>query len=87
MAYRGDKLYYINLSHSSAKPYAITKFGFGYQYYFKQTTYLKKNSYFIGTELNFMGVQYNNGFQTTFEPFGGYERKLNLFFLIHQNPD
>ena len=30
-----------------------------------------------------MGVQYNNGFQTTFEPFGGYERKLNEHFRIH----
>ncbi len=75
LAYRGNKLYYINLSHLSAKPYAVTKFGVGYQHYIGQTTYLKNNSYFVGGEFNFMNAKYNNGVQTTIEPFTGFERK------------
>lgn len=82
-AFRGNKLAYTHLTFSPAKPYAITKFGFGYQKYIGSTTYLKKNSFFWGSELNFMNVKYNNGAQTTLEPFTGCERKLNETIRIH----
>lgn len=82
-AFRGNKLAYTHLTISPATPYAITKFGFGYQKYLGKTTYQKKNSYFWGSEFNFMNVKYNNGAQTTLEPFTGYERKLNATIRIH----
>ncbi len=83
IAARGIKLYYLNLSYSPAKPYAITKFGFGYQLYLGNSTYLKKNSFFIGTEFNLMGVKYNNGAQFAIEPFTGFEKKCNEHFRLH----
>ncbi|CAN5571411.1 hypothetical protein BH10BAC1_BH10BAC1_13300 [soil metagenome] len=82
-ALRGTKLYYFHLTVIPAKPYSITKFGFGYQYYMGQTTYLKKNAFYVGVEANLMGVQYNNGPQFTFEPFTGYERKCSDRIRMH----
>ncbi len=83
IAYRGNKILYTHLTYSPAKPYAITKFGIGYQKYIGASTYIKKNSYFWGSEFNLMGVKYNNGTQTTIEPFTGYERKLNENIRVH----
>lgn len=83
ITYRGNKLLYIHLTYSPAQPYSITKFGMGYQKYIGASTYLKKNSYFWGSEFNLMGVKYNNGTQTTLEPFTGYERKLNENIRVH----
>ncbi len=83
MAFRGDKLVYTHLSYSPAKPYAITKFGFGYQRYIGNSNYLKKNSFFWGTELNFMNVKYNNGAQATLEPFTGFEKKCTEQIRFH----
>ena len=82
-ALRGNKLLYTHLTHSPATPYSITKFGMGYQKYLGKTTYQTKNSYFWGSEFNFMGVKYNNGAQTTLEPFTGYERKINPTIRVH----
>jgi hypothetical protein len=82
-ALRGSKLFYLHLTVAPAQPYGVTKFGFGYQHYLGQTTYLTKNSFFVGSELNLMNAKYNNGAQTTFEPFTGYERKLNERLRIH----
>ena len=82
-ALRGVKLYYLNLTIIPAHPYSITKFGLGYQYYMGQSTYLRKSAFFIGTEANLMGVQYNNGPQLTFEPFTGFERKLSERIRLH----
>lgn len=81
--YRGNKLLYTHLTYSPAQPYSITKFGMGYQKYIGASTYLKKNSYFWGSEFNLMGVKYNNGAQTTLEPFTGYERKCNENIRVH----
>lgn len=83
MAIRGSKLFYLNLTIAPAQPYGVTKFGFGYQHYMGQTSYLEKNAFFVGSELNLMNAKYNNGAQTTFEPFTGYERKLNEHLRIH----
>ncbi len=83
MALRGNKLYYFNFSHLPAKPYNMSKFGFGFQRYLGASSYIKKNGFFWGTELDFMNVKYNNGSQFTIEPFTGYERKLSERFRIH----
>jgi len=83
MAYRGTNLYYLHLTYSPAKPYAITKFGIGYQRYIGNSTYLKKKSFFWGSEINLMNVQYNNGAQTTLESFTGLEKKINEHILLH----
>lgn len=83
IAMRGIRLYYLNLSYSAAKPYAVTKFGLGYQRYIRSTTYLKNNSFFWGSELNLMNVKYNNGSQITLEPFTGFEKKYNERLRLH----
>ena len=83
MAFRGNKLVYTHLSYSPAKPYSITKFGVGYQKYLGHSTYLKKNAFFWGSEFNFMNVKFNNGTQTTLEPYTGFERKLNERIRLH----
>ena len=83
LAVRSNKLYYLNLSYSPARPYAITKFGLGYQRYIGNSTYLKKNSFFWGSELNLMNAKYNNGAQTTLEPFTGFEKKCNEHIRLH----
>lgn len=76
MAYRGNNMYYFNFSFTPAQPYAINKFGFGFQRYVGRANYTtKRNCFFWGSELNFMNVKYNNGSQTTLEPFTGYELK------------
>ncbi len=82
-AMRGIRLYYLNLSYSPAKPYAVTKFGLGYQRYIRSTTYLKNNSCFWGSELNLMNAKYNNGSQITLEPFTGFEKKYNERLRLH----
>ncbi len=83
LALRGNKLFYTHLTYSPAKPYSISKFGFGYQKYIGKNTYLKKNSFFWGSEFNFMSVKYNNGTQTTLEPYSGFERKINERIRLH----
>ena len=83
LAFRGNKLAYTHLTYSPAQPYSITKFGVGYQKYMGQSTYLKKNAFFWGTEFNFMNVKFNNGTQTTLEPFTGFERKMNERIRLH----
>jgi len=83
MAYRGNKLYYLNFMYSPATPYEITKFGFGFQRYFSENAYLKKTALFVGTELNFMNVKYNNGAETTVEPFAGYELRVAAQLRLH----
>lgn len=83
IAGRGVKLYYLNLLLLPDKPYAMNKFGFGFQRYLGKSTYLKDNSFFVGYEINLMNVKYNNGSQITFEPFTGFEKKLNEQCRIH----
>lgn len=83
LATRGVKLYYLNLTYAPAKPYSITKFGFGYQYYLGASTYLRKNTFFVGGEANLLNAQYNNRSQFTLEPYTGFERKLNEHLRIH----
>lgn len=83
LAYRGNKLYYLNLTYVPSKPYSITKFGFGYQHYIGKNNYTKNNCYFVGGEFNFMNAKYNNGAQTTLESFTGFERKCNEHFRLH----
>jgi hypothetical protein len=83
LALRGTKLFYFNLSHSPAVPYSVTKFGFGYQKYLGGTTYIRKNTFFTGLEVNLMNVKFNNGPQLTIEPFTGFEKKLNEHIRIH----
>lgn len=83
LALRGTRLYYFNLSYTAASPYDVTKFGFGYQKYLGASTYIRKNAFFVGGELNFMNVKMNNGSQTTIEPFTGFERKLNEHLRLH----
>jgi len=83
LATRGIRLYYFNLSYSPAKPYAVTKFGIGYQRYLGGSNYLKKNSFFAGSELNLMNAKFNNGSQTTLEPFTGFEKKFNEHVRLH----
>lgn len=83
LALRGNKLYYVDLSYSPAKPYAVTKFGLGFQRYLGASTYLKNNSFFVGTEVNFMNAKYNNGAQVALEPFTGFERKCNERLRLH----
>lgn len=82
-AMRGTRLFYTHLSYTAASPYDVTKFGFGYQKYLGASTYIRKNTFFVGGELNFMNVKMNNGSQTTLEPFTGFERKLNEHLRIH----
>lgn len=83
LALKGTKLYYLDLSYSPAQPYAITKFGVGYQRYLGGSTYLKKNSFFWGSEFNLMNAKYNNGSQATLEPFTGFEKKCNEHLRVH----
>lgn len=83
LALRGTKLYYLHLSHSSARPYSVTKLGFGYQKYLGASSYIRKNGFFVGGEINLMNVERNNGPQLTLEPFTGFERKLNEHMRIH----
>jgi hypothetical protein len=82
-ALRGNNLYYLQLLYSPATPYAITKFGAGYQRYLGHTSYLKKRGFFVGGEFNFMNVKNNNGAQATLEPFTGYELKLAAHVRVH----
>lgn len=83
LALRGIKLYYINLAHIPDQPYAVTKFGLGYQRYLGKATYTSEKSFFAGSELNLMNVKFNNGPQITLEPFMGFEKKLNERLRIH----
>jgi hypothetical protein len=83
MAYRGNKLYYATFMYSPATPYNITKFGIGFQRYLGESGYLKKTGFFVGTEFNFMNAKYNNGAQTTLEPFTGYELKCTSQLRFH----
>ena len=83
IATRGTKLYYVSLLLLPDEPYNMNKFGLGFQRYTGKSTYLKRNSFFVGTELNFMNVKQNNGSQITLEPFTGYEKKLNERCRIH----
>lgn len=83
VATRGVKLYYVTLMILPDEPYNMNKFGFGFQRYAARSTYLRRNSFFVGTEVDFMNVKQNNGSQITFEPFTGYERKLNERCRIH----
>lgn len=83
MATRGNRLYYLNLSYSPATPYAVTKYGLGYQRYIASSSYLKNNSFFWGTEINLMNAKYNNGSQATLEPFTGFEKKYNEQVKLH----
>jgi hypothetical protein len=80
---RGTKLFYFQIGYVNGKPYSVTKYGFGFQRYLGASTYLRKNAFFTGAELNFMNVEYNNGPQITMEPFTGFERKLNEHLRIH----
>ena len=82
-AYRANKLTYLHLTIIPAQPYAVTKFGLGYQCYLAKTGYLKKNAFFVGAETNIMGVKQNNGPQLAFEPFTGFEKKLGEKVRIH----
>jgi hypothetical protein len=82
-AYRSNKLTYLHLTIIPAQPYHVTKFGLGYQCYLGKTTYLRKNSFFVGAESSFIGAQYNNGPQYAFEPYTGFERKLTEKLRIH----
>ena len=82
-AIRGNKLYYLDWSFSSAHPYAITKFGAGYQRYIKKATYLGKQGFFWGAEYNFMNAKHNNGAQMTLEPFSGFEKKCTDQIRLH----
>jgi hypothetical protein len=83
LALRGNKLFYFHVSPLPDQPYPVTKCGVGFQRYLGGTTYLKKNTFFVGSEINLMYVKFNNGPQTTLEPFTGYERKLNEHMRIH----
>ncbi|MDQ3047476.1 MAG: hypothetical protein M3R27_08025 [Bacteroidota bacterium] len=83
LAFRGVKLYYIHLTFAPAQPYAITKSGIGFQRYLGKTTYLKKNCFFVGGELNLMNAKFNTGAQTTLEPFTGFEKKCNEHIRLH----
>lgn len=83
IARRGNKLYYLDFLPLNDKPYAVTKIGLGYQQYICSSTYLKTNSFFVGSEFNLMNVERNNGPQITIEPFGGFERKYNEHFRFN----
>lgn len=82
-ALRGNNLFYFSLLFVPAKPYSITKTGLGYQRYLGHTTYLKRTSFFVGSEFNLMSVVQNNGVQTCLEPFTGYEYKLAAHVRVH----
>jgi hypothetical protein len=83
MAYRGVRMYYASLTIIPAKPYAVTKAGLGFQRYLKEDAYLKKWAMLVGTEINLMNAKYNNGFQTTIEPFAGYEMQWSGTIRAH----
>ena len=83
MAYRGNAMHYLNLTSVSAKPYSVTKFGYGYLRYVAKKTYLTQHSFFVGSEFNLMNAEYNNGSQFTIEPFTGYETRLNSYLRVH----
>lgn len=83
IAYRGNKLVYFHLSYAPAKPYSVRKIGFGFQKYLFSSNYLNKQSYFTGIEINLLKAKYNNGPQTTLEPFIGFEKKINEHFRIN----
>jgi hypothetical protein len=83
LALRGNKLFYFHVSTLPDQPYAVTKCGLGFQRYIGGTTYIGKNTFFVGSELNLMYIKYNNGPQATLEPFTGFERKLNEHMRIH----
>ncbi len=83
IAGRGMKLCYLTLLLLPDKPYTMNKLGVGFQRYLGKSTYLKDNSFFIGYEINLMNVKHNNGSQITFEPFTGFEKKLNERCRIH----
>lgn len=80
---RGNRLAYLSILHSPAKPYSVTKTGIGYERYLWKGSYLGNKGFFIGGEFNFMSVKYNNGAQMTLEPFLGYERKANEHMRLH----
>lgn len=83
LAARGTKLYYLNLSYFPAKPYTVSKIGFGYQQYLLGCKYLTNNCFFVGSEFNLMNVKFNNGPQATLEPFTGFEKKCNEHIRLH----
>lgn len=83
MAYRGVRMFYTHLTIIPAQPYTITKAGLGYQRYLKENALLKRYALLVGTEVNFMNAKFNNGFQTTIEPYAGYEFKLSGTIRAH----
>ncbi|MCW3077722.1 MAG: hypothetical protein JWO32_2331 [Bacteroidetes bacterium] len=82
-ARRGNKLYYFHITSIPAKPYHVTKYGLGFQKYLRGTTYLTLNSFFAGSEINFMNAKFNNGPQITLEPYAGFERKISEQLRLH----
>jgi hypothetical protein len=83
IALRGNRLAYLSLLHSPAKPYAVTKVGAGYQRYLGKGSYLGDKGYFVGGEFNLMAVKYNNGPQMTLDPFIGFEKQGNEHIRLH----
>lgn len=80
---RGTKMYYFHYSYNSASPYNVKKFGLGFQRYVYGNYTTKRNCFFVGSDLNAMAIRYNNGLQFTFEPYSGFERKLNEQLRLH----
>lgn len=77
LSYRGTKMYYFNFMHVATVPYPVNKFGLGFQRYVFGNYLSKRHNFFVGSEANAMSVLYNTGLQFAFEPFSGYEIKIN----------
>jgi hypothetical protein len=77
------KLNYFHFTQTAAKPFAVSKLGFGLQRYFKKFDYVNKSGFYYGSEFNALFAKYNNGFQTTLEPYLGYELILNNQILAN----
>lgn len=83
MALRSKKLFYFQIIALPSKPYSVNKLGLGYQKYLSAGSYLSKNAFFAGSEINLMYATRNNGPQLTLEPFAGIEKKINEQIRIH----
>lgn len=83
MAYRERKMYYFHYTFIPTAPYPVNKFGVGFHRYVFGNYLQKRNNFFVGVEVNGMGIRYNNGLQFSYEPFTGFELRLSQHFRMH----
>ena len=92
----GNSLRYFHFAQQAGTPFAVRKWGWGFQRYLVGNEHSKKGV-FAGMEMGLMIPQFNNGNQFYTEPFAGYDwqwsKRLRTFAkvgmqwnVLNQNP-